>query len=380
IRYTFHWHNGKPKEDTMPNTLLALLIKTGLISITEDEIMDRSKSDPFAKIVVLCQTLWFIVQSVARGVEGLSITDLEILTNAFAMLNFVTYFLWWNKPQHVRFPIVIDASKMEEGSLLEESAQDTEAAGMADPSLIQSGTEAAETWENLTLIQSIVEQQEQSTMEARKTEDLEVRRENDYGVTQETPNHQNHSDPMGTGRRIRCALKAIGEEIEDDWKSMQPVFDDIHIPQWFIVRAFLYPFLAIFFQLGCLVGGFVYYQTGTNEIGKDVLVPVVCITVVFGGIHCIPWAFQFPSHTEQILWHVCALSVTCIPIGTTLVVALGVVMDLEHTLLAILAIAVLPILYIVARIILVVLALMELRALPSSAYQTVEWTNLIPHI
>jgi hypothetical protein len=89
--------------------------------------MDRSKTDPLAKIIVLCQPLWFIAQSVARGVEGLSITKLEILTNAFAVLNFVTYFLWWNKPQHVRFPIVIDASGTEEAneSAQEESSTDT---------------------------------------------------------------------------------------------------------------------------------------------------------------------------------------------------------------------------------------------------------------
>jgi hypothetical protein len=219
----------------VPDSLLALLIQTGLVSITEDEIMDRSKSDLLAKIIALCQTLWFIAQSVARGMEGLSITNLEILTNAFAVLNFFTYFLWLNKPQCVRFPIVIDASKAEEVSFLKGSTQEkssTEAAGMEDSPLIQSGTEAEETEES-KLIQPTVEQPKQSTTEAGRTEDPEARREKDNGVTYGTPNHLNQRG------RIYCTLKAIGEEIENGWKGMRQVFHNLHIPQWFFFRAFL---------------------------------------------------------------------------------------------------------------------------------------------
>ncbi|THU84081.1 hypothetical protein K435DRAFT_765421 [Dendrothele bispora CBS 962.96] len=40
----------------------------------------------------------------------------------------------------------------------------------------------------------------------------------------------------------------------------------------------------------------------------------------------------------------------------------------------------LPLAYIWARITLIVIALTELRALPPSASQTVDWTRFIPHI
>ncbi|EEB99729.1 hypothetical protein MPER_00523, partial [Moniliophthora perniciosa FA553] len=44
---------------------------------------------------------------VARAVTGLAITELEIATVAFALLNFTTYFLWWNKPLSVQYPIQV---------------------------------------------------------------------------------------------------------------------------------------------------------------------------------------------------------------------------------------------------------------------------------
>ena len=69
--------------------------------------MDKSKGDALAKFVAVGQTTWFIAQCIARGLKGVAITNIEILTLSFAMLNFLTYFLWWNKPQRVCYPIIV---------------------------------------------------------------------------------------------------------------------------------------------------------------------------------------------------------------------------------------------------------------------------------
>ena len=37
------------------------------------------------------------------------------------------------------------------------------------------------------------------------------------------------------------------------------------------------------------------------------------VAIIFGAFHCIAWNFQFPSHTEQLLWHIGALIITLIP-------------------------------------------------------------------
>jgi len=70
--------------------------------ISKAEIEDRSKGDALSKGVVILQTGWFVTQCIARGVQGLPITELELATVAFATLNFVIYLLWWDKPLNVQ--------------------------------------------------------------------------------------------------------------------------------------------------------------------------------------------------------------------------------------------------------------------------------------
>ena len=72
---------------------------------TEVEIKDRGKSDWLAKSLVLLQTSWFVMQCIARAIEHLPITHLEIVTLAYAAVNFVIYIFWWNKPLNVNRPI-----------------------------------------------------------------------------------------------------------------------------------------------------------------------------------------------------------------------------------------------------------------------------------
>jgi len=70
--------------------------------ISKAEIEDKSKGDAISKGVVILQTGWFVTQCIARGVQGLPITELELVTVAFAALNFVIYVLWWDKPLEVQ--------------------------------------------------------------------------------------------------------------------------------------------------------------------------------------------------------------------------------------------------------------------------------------
>jgi hypothetical protein len=70
--------------------------------ISKAEIEDKSKGDTISKGVAILQTGWFVTQCIARGVQRLPITELELATVAFAALNFVIYLLWWEKPQSVQ--------------------------------------------------------------------------------------------------------------------------------------------------------------------------------------------------------------------------------------------------------------------------------------
>ena len=72
---------------------------------TEAEIKDRGKSDWLAKSLALLQTSWFVMQCIARGIKHLPVTHLEIVTLAYAAMNFVIYVFWWNKPLNVNRPV-----------------------------------------------------------------------------------------------------------------------------------------------------------------------------------------------------------------------------------------------------------------------------------
>ena len=75
--------------------------------ITKEAIKDKSKGNLLSKGFAILQTGWFILQCIARKIQGLPVTELEIITLGFAALNFATYALWWNKPLDVRVPFVV---------------------------------------------------------------------------------------------------------------------------------------------------------------------------------------------------------------------------------------------------------------------------------
>ncbi|KAF7369907.1 hypothetical protein MSAN_00620200 [Mycena sanguinolenta] len=76
-------------------------------NVDEEDIKDRSKGDAFSKGVALLQGLWFTVQCVARVHQRLAVTQLEVATLAFAVVNTFIWLLWWDKPLNVQRPIVV---------------------------------------------------------------------------------------------------------------------------------------------------------------------------------------------------------------------------------------------------------------------------------
>jgi hypothetical protein len=67
--------------------------------ITRDEIMDKGKSDSFARLIAIAQTLWLAVQMIVRASRHLEVSQLEIGTVAFASCAITLYTLNWHKPR-----------------------------------------------------------------------------------------------------------------------------------------------------------------------------------------------------------------------------------------------------------------------------------------
>jgi hypothetical protein len=110
------------------------------------------------------------------------------------------------------------------------------------------------------------------------------------------------------------------------------------------------------------------------------------IATIFGGIHCVAWSFEFPSHIEQLLWRIASIAITSAPLlSSSLSCHIPSqtrsdfdIPDIEwHNGYNLHGICVV---YIIGRLMLLVLPFMSLRSLPAEAYQTVQWTTFIPHV
>ncbi|KAK7450093.1 hypothetical protein VKT23_012975 [Stygiomarasmius scandens] len=130
--------------------LLEFLIQKEIIRVTEEEILDRSKTDTISKVVVVGQTLWFVAQCVARAAEKLPVTNLEIMTLAFAALNIATYFMWWNKPQRVRYPIMVNISEGRNGLLEKNGHRSEETSESTTRTEIQASEDSSDVACNIT--------------------------------------------------------------------------------------------------------------------------------------------------------------------------------------------------------------------------------------
>ena len=334
--------------------------------ITENEIQDRSKGDVLSKGLVVIQTGWFILQCIARQIEHLPLTELELVTLAFAALNFVTYGLWWNKPLNVQCPFRVPMKQRKGKSEGAKGASESSQSADDETSREDNRGRGTDAMAVLGMLLAAIG----DTMRGA------------IAIVRKTP------EVIGkaTGAIVHAIRDAIKHSVEyvcfhrwrTFWKGMKAVFE-------YGIEAPLSPFGLMGF--GDDKVGHMFYA-GNREITWPCGIVGAVIATIFGAIHCVAWSFQFPSHTEQLLWRIASLSITCLPMAAWFAgVGIALVEELDGKLsmvigwLLIAIITVLfPILYILSRVALLVIALMSLRSLPPGVYETVHWTIFIPHV
>ena len=268
---------------------------------TKAEIEDKGKSDWLAKSLVLLQTSWFVMQCIARAIEHLPITHLEIVTLAYATTNFVIYIFWWNKPLSVNRPVRVFRK--------------------SEPSATQHQDESTTTQH----------QDVSTTMQHPRA----------WGLT---------------WGEIFGVLKIIVIFIAGGQDRNVDLSREVRVPRFWADSD----------------------RTDAERADKIVLGVGVC----FGAIHCISWAFSFPTHTELLIWRVSCVAITAVPFYITLGFYLGNWLDYMGFGVTVLGFFPLSggLLYILARAVTLTLAFTSLRDLPPGAYETVHWTTFIPHV
>ncbi|KAG2152845.1 hypothetical protein DEU56DRAFT_977229 [Suillus clintonianus] len=101
--------DGQPRATLTPDELLHFVLQgsVDMPVIPKADIKDRSKGDIISKGIAILQLVWFICQLVARHVQNLPISLLEVDTLAVAVLTFIAYLWWWWKPKDVGRPYIV---------------------------------------------------------------------------------------------------------------------------------------------------------------------------------------------------------------------------------------------------------------------------------
>jgi hypothetical protein len=120
--------------------------------ITREEIDDRSKANILSKVLVVCQTGWFVTQCIARVAQRLPVTELEVVTLAFAVINLGIYWLWWHKPLDVDHPVRVYKRQGIDEAVV--NAGPSDARGYDDDNFIKVGQVLSRSAEALSRLYS----------------------------------------------------------------------------------------------------------------------------------------------------------------------------------------------------------------------------------
>ena len=312
-------------------------------TITRADIDDRSKGDFISKSFIVLQTTWFIAQCIARWSVKIPVTELEVVTLGFAVLNGITYALWWDKPQSVSVPVYLE-------------------------------------WRSPTKVDS-QDTEKVDILQASNSSPTNIGDDTKHEINEESQS-ENASGP------VQATVEPANVK---NTQSPDSFLEVVFVLLLFVAVGPLIP-LAKMLQLekepvkkGKLrVPMFHSDSTGFDTI--TIFTPSMAIAAIFGCVHLIPaWFLDFPTQKEMWLWRISACLITGLP------AVLGLAMhgmsrgaddgclQCISVISGIPAFIALPF-YIVARIMLIVLALISLKHLPDSAHLTIEWISLIPHL
>ncbi|KAL1979410.1 hypothetical protein VTN96DRAFT_6053 [Rasamsonia emersonii] len=90
---------------------LHYLVTEGYIDLPKLDkrvIVDKNKVDGMLRFITLCQIFWFLVNITGRAVQHLAITTGELTTAAFIVCSFGTTYCWVHKPADITTPDVIE--------------------------------------------------------------------------------------------------------------------------------------------------------------------------------------------------------------------------------------------------------------------------------
>jgi hypothetical protein len=342
------YENEYPKE-VLDYDRLAQLLQDKYIdvpTITERELQDRSKGDTISKVIVVLQTTWFVFQCIERVGKRLPLSELEVLTLAFAVVNVAIYGAWWNKPQGVDAAICVPLKRTEKDiddlSTPLMGEEQHEAANLPRPESAEfPRPECRRSNDNLPVISTHGQQRDEHTGKKHSW----LRR-----IVQK--DREQHSSPFFLLLRLPYRIfVSVLRPLKKVSRSARFEGKDLRVPMFYTWRwRDNRPHLAL-----CVIG------------------------LIVGAIHLIAWASEFPSPSDLVLWRVSAIGLTVVPFLLRLTRAIATPgMDVTAKCITGLLTLLVPF-YVASRFMLIIIALLAIRHPPRDVLRDVSWTSYIPH-
>ena len=106
----FMLHPEKSKPFPINNKHILWLIRNNYMEfpqVSAKTIWDKSKADHLIKTIICIQICWLMINVVARAIQRIAITTIELATVSIVFCTIATYFCWYHKPADVAVPIEI---------------------------------------------------------------------------------------------------------------------------------------------------------------------------------------------------------------------------------------------------------------------------------
>jgi hypothetical protein len=398
--------------------------------VADEVIKDKSKSDSFAKAIVCVQATWMLLQTLARPLQHLPVTLLEVNTLAHVVAAVIMYGLWWYKPQNVgvreQVEIQPDVAAIMSPSFLKlrqyfvitdpENRKDKED-GTQDTSPLKTGESSKQATEISRELPGGLDEREgweESVPEKETTRSIfgdawSLGRWTDQEWLLMVPDPVN---PRVTKRMPWRGAVYKARRIEQAWNRNGVIMvlpgqqlrgtiftcikAPIHLTLTDIERLDFMSSLEKHPLLGAYVRNVSLWESlGTclADSAPNMLIPgglesslnwgfcgLAVLGALYAGAHAFAWNSHFPTPIERSLWRVSVCIIAGGGIGVWLVVIVSQLETNPAFFTCYLLLWVVPILYVLARAFIIIEAFISVRSLPAGAYDTISWANFMPHV
>lgn len=439
-----HLHNTLSRLTISPKGLYFLAKHGHFVKISDDAVRDKSKADTLAKLLVCLQVSWMLVQTVSRKIIGYPITLLEVHTLVHVACALAMYGLWFKKPLDIRDPAWVDTSEFEDllalmlvrnygfGTRVRTHDQGKPVPINSVEHRFANGSESA-----YLHVYPTSEKDESANATAQNSQAFEP-----HLSSSAIPNAVVHHEVAGcdysfgpsvhgpavcsliSGQALECGI-GPAMSVHNLWRAqeehqhgghLQIALTSRDVRRWTLaarasrrmgeelyrdspkgsVNYFTLYTHSIFLDRKGLQAGFYAYFCAWASGG---LIAALTICIFYGAAHITAWSFVFPTDVERLLWRIACVDTIAGVISLLAIFSIVVflhehghklllksfftwepgIMSLFYRLVILIGVLNFP-LFVLSRIYIITESFISLRHVQLGVYQTVQWTDYIPHL